>query len=312
MTLPNSLIEQLREEAISQLRGIEAFESVWGKRSKFFRDKLPPAGHVTRQSILDLGEHLSEAFQLEGKQDRSQGSLSSGGSVWEALVVWYLNLCMTGTRAVCFRGGKLCPQPIKDALSILHESTVLRSEPDVIIVSSEQLQVHPRTAKKGLLAPAANLVAQNHFASLGVVNLQCKTNWNDNAQIPMLWNMLYNQARKGAVISNGFTIGKSGYSLMNLGHFGYAFVTVPTQTKGPAGYKPTALEVLRVKSMTAGNYWGHPSKQAVCSCISQLFGFFTRNKNIFPNVADIGKDAAAAMNNPDTPPYDIKALLFPQ
>ena len=32
------------------------------------------------------------------------------------------------------------------------------------------------------------------------MNLQCKTNWNDNAQIPMLWDLIYNA--QGFKISN--------------------------------------------------------------------------------------------------------------
>jgi len=307
----NSLIEQIREEAVQDLLRIKAFKKDWKKRSSYLRSKLPPDGKISSRSLMELGQHLSPVFQLQGAKDRSQGSLSSGGSVWEAMVVWYLNLCLVGTRAVCLRGGTLCPQPVKDALSILHENTVLRSEPDVLIISSELLKSAPRVDRRADILPIANAIVGDHFSSLGIINIQCKTNWNDNAQTPMLWNMLYNQARKGAVIPNGFNIGRQGFSLMNLGHFGYAFATVPTQTKGPDGYKPTALEVLRVKSMTAGNYWGHPTKASVCSCLSELFTFFTRNRLVFPNVADIGVHAADAMNKKIEGQYDSEKLLFP-
>lgn len=306
-----SMIEQLREQAVQDLRRIKAFEATWAVRSSFLAGKLPPKDEVTRTSVLRLGDSLSAAFELLGKGDRSQGGVSSGGAVWEAIVVWYLNLCLAGTRAVCVRGGSLCPQPIKDALSIVHESNILRSEPDVLIISSEHLQTAPRVSNRRKLLSASNAIAENYFHSLGLINIQCKTNWNDNSQIPMLWNMLYNQARKGATIPNGFTVGCNGFSLTSIGHFGYAFATVPTQTKGPGGYKATALEVLRVKSMTAGNYWGYPSKNSVCSSLSELFQFFTRNGTVFPAIAEVGKHAADAIRSGGSADFNIGKLFFP-
>jgi hypothetical protein len=98
---------------------------------------------------------------------------------------------------------------------------------------------------------------------------------------------------------------------MNLGHFGYAFMTVPTQKKGPNGYKPMGMDVLRVKSMTAGNYWGHPSKNAICSCISEIFSFFTKNRHAFPNIADVGGAAAKAIESGCSDQLNVQKLLFP-
>lgn len=145
-----------------------------------------------------------------------------------------------------------------------------------------------------MLASASELLEES-FDKVGLVNFQCKTNWNDNAQIPMLWNMLYNQARKGAVIPNGFSIGRNGYSLKNLGFFGYAFATVPTQKKGPHGYKPENLDVMRVKTMSAGNYWGHPTRNGVCFSLGEFFNYFNRHSVVFPNVADVGRVAAESL-----------------
>lgn len=307
----SSLIEQIRELAIQDLLGIRAFKNGWADRRAFFAGRLGASKTLTREDIIRLGEVLSKGFAVIGAGDRSQGGVSSAGAVWEALVVWYLNLCLAGTHAVCVRGKKHAPSPVRDSLTILHESTILRSEPDVLIFSGKGLASLPRESSIAEAHKAVDKWCESNFSSLGVINIQCKTNWNDNAQIPMLWNMLYNQARKGAIIPNGFSIGKSGYSLMNLGHFGYAFMTVPTQKKGPAGYKPMGMEVLRVKSMTAGNYWGYPSRNAVCSCISELFSFFTRNRLVFPNVADVGSAAAKAMALHGTGLIDPEKLLFP-
>lgn len=307
----SSLIEQIREHAVQDLLGIKAFENGWEDRKAFFEKRLGSSDSVTRQDIIQLGEALSEGFSLKGSKDRSQGGVSSAGAVWEALVVWYLNLCLAGTHAVCVRGAKHAPSPVKDSLTILHESTILRSEPDVIIFSGKGLSDLPRESSLSKAHDAMDRWCASNYSSLGVVNIQCKTNWNDNAQIPMLWNMLYNQARKGAIIPNGFSIGKAGYSLMNLGHFGYAFMTVPTQKKGPNGYKPMGMDVLRVKSMTAGNYWGHPSKNAICSCISEIYSFFTKNRHAFPNIADVAAAAAKAIESGGSDQLSVQKLLFP-
>ncbi|MBK6750299.1 MAG: hypothetical protein IPG67_09880 [Acidobacteria bacterium] len=199
MTSP---IEQLRTEAVSDLFRLKGFGTHWNLRQEFFLNKL--AGATKKSDLIRLGDCLSGAFKLAGSDDRSQGSLSSAGSTWEALVVWYLNLCLVGTHAVCVRGGPLCPKPIKDALSVCFENSVLRSEPDVILISSKALaESTVADTRKNLLLKASDIVEET-FDKTGVVNFQCKTNWNDNAQIPMLWNMLYNQARKGALIQMAF------------------------------------------------------------------------------------------------------------
>ncbi len=290
-----TLIEQLRHEAVSDLFRLKGFGGQWKRRRKFLISKLPDSSR--KSDVTKLGDHLSDAFRLAGGSNRSQGNLSIAGTTWEALIVWYLNLCLLGTRAVCLRGAPLTPSPIKDALSICYESSILRSEPDVVLLSSEALAVAPHAKDRKDLLKQVDAIIDDSFSKTGVVNFQCKTNWNDNAQIPMLWNMLYNQARKGAVIPNGFAIGRNGYSLKNLGHFGYSFVTVPTQKKGPSGYKPNNLDVMRVKTMSAGNYWGHPTRSAICFSIAEFFNFFNRNPDVFPNVADVGKLAAASLES---------------
>jgi hypothetical protein len=283
-----NLVEQIRFLAVNDLFSLKAFGGEWLSRSRFFVSKLGKS--PKKQDFILLGDHLSSAFRLAGKGDRSQGSVSSAGSTWEALVVWYLNICLVGTNSVCLRGPKFCPKSIQDAMSVCFENTILRSEPDVVLISSNALLEVP--AQKSKPIEKADEIISESFDQTGLVNFQCKTNWNDNAQVPMLWNMLYNQARKGAVIPNGFSIGRNGFNLKNLGAFGYSFVTVPTQKKGPAGYKTSGLDVLRVKTMSAGNYWGHPTRSGVCFSIREFFNFFNRNSTIFPNVSDVGRKTA--------------------
>lgn len=39
---------------------------------------------------------------------------------------------------------------------------------------------------------ALNILVDRDANSIDINVIQCKTNWNDNAQIPMLWDMVYN------------------------------------------------------------------------------------------------------------------------
>ena len=285
----DNIIEQIRKIAVEDLFSLKGFGGQWSERRPFFVSKLGKS--PKKQDFILLGDHLSTAFQLAGKGNRSQGGVSIAGGTWEALLVWYLNLCLVGTNSVCLRGSKRCPQSIQDAMSVCFENTILRSEPDVVLISSNALLECPSQRNK-VIKKADEVISEN-FGETGLVNFQCKTNWNDNAQVPMLWNMLYNQARKGAVIPNGFSIGRNGFNLKNLGAFGYGFVTVPTLKKGPEGYKPNGLDVLRVKTMSAGNYWGHPTRSGVCFSIREFFNVFNRNAAVFPNVSDVAKSIAS-------------------
>ena len=97
--------------------------------------------------------------------------------------------------------------------------------------------------------------------------LQCKTNWEDTAQIPMLWDMIYNSESK----LNNVSVGINGLNPQSLGKFKYGFVTVPTGKRGEQ-VKPGLLKVLRVKNLTGGNFWGKPSETDVASSIKEFSG----------------------------------------
>ena len=87
--MTSNLIEQLRASSTQSLLKINKFKEGLPSRTAFIKSKL---GGRSRAEIIQLGNYLSEAFLLLGRKDRSQGGLSSAGAVWEALVVWYLNL----------------------------------------------------------------------------------------------------------------------------------------------------------------------------------------------------------------------------
>ncbi|MDB9969140.1 hypothetical protein OAE08_05705, partial [Gammaproteobacteria bacterium] len=101
-------------------------------------------------------------------------------------------------------------------------------------------------------------------------------NWNDNAQIPMLWDMVYSAKGFGRSV----TVGSKGRSIESFASFTYSFVTVPSQ-KDIAGYKVTSTAVNRVKHISGGNYWGLPNKQGVADSLNEFIG-----RNLIAHIPD--------------------------
>ena len=95
--------------------------------------------------------------------------------------------------------------------------------------------------------------------------IQCKTNWNENAQIPMLWDIIY-KTPIGRL--QGIKVGTPPYSIVYI-PFTYALVTVPTNRI--EGFKPTSVSVARVKNLSGGNYWGLESASGVALSLDYIF-----------------------------------------
>lgn len=297
------LSDQLRLFMLDHMFSVKSLKDRWELRSNYFQEKLgqPPWG---RNTVVNLGSNLSEGFQLVGRGERGQGGVSSGGKLWELLLVWYINLCLHGTNAVCVAGIKnFIPEPIREALTVTYDNSTLNTESDILVISSPHFSHSTEASTLQSLMSEINIIAETYYSSLGVINIQSKTNWNDNAQIPMLWNMLYDQARKGALIQDRFTIGSATYSLRGLSHFAYAFATVPTQQNIDRTFKPASTSVLRAKSMTGGNYWGRPRKNGIALSMSDFFQIFQNDSTAYPPVENIGLYAS---NNPEL----IKRLYF--
>ena len=311
----SSLIEQIRERAVKNLLDSASFGNNWSKRSKFLEDVLRSSASIDKHTIVGLGNHLAETFSLVGAGNRSQGSVSSAGTVWENLLVWYLNFCLAGTKAVCIKGLALCPDPIKNALTVQHQGVVVRSEPDILVISSDKLHSSPPEKSWTAVERKFEEIVKD-LGSVSIINIQSKTNWKDCAQIPMLWNMLYNQCYSGVGQQSGFGIGTGGYSLSSLQYFGYAFATVPTGEDAPDDFGVSTLAVLRVKSLSAGYYWGYPDKQSVCLNISQIFDHMHRQRDpkkgaSFPDITEIGKYMAEAICNGNSQFINKDKLLSP-
>jgi hypothetical protein len=121
-------------------------------------------------------------------------------------------------------------------------------------------------AAKERVGNRLNFIAEQRFADVAVTVVQCKTNWNENAQIPMLWDMVYNTKD---FRDPRIEVGIKSRNLSDLKWFAYAFVTVPTNRLEL--YKPTTLAVRRVHELSGGNYWGRETKSGVARSVQEIF-----------------------------------------
>jgi hypothetical protein len=264
-----SEVDSFRLEVMRQISKVPSFTNSWPVFQPQIRALL--GSSPTGQSVYDLGAHLGEIFKSKQVTGRSNSAVSQAGVVWECLVAWYMNFVLHGTDVIVVRPLKqFKPKTISDALSVTISNHKTNTEADLIAFSVP-------TSKKSAVEESlkANLALQeieqrisNNPQAVDVAVIQCKTNWNDNAQIPMLWDLIY--ATQTFRIPN-VSVGSNGASPSSFNRFAYSFVTVPT-SNGPFSAK--SLSTLRVANMTGGNYWGRDTMPGVARSIAE---FFTTN-----------------------------------
>lgn len=243
---------------ISNLNSLRKVWDVWQPKINSVLGKEPKG-----KDIFELGEKLSLIFQTYETDDRDQSTLSGGGAAWECLNVWFLNLLFWDTPIIVSRTNKtLVPECLRNALTVSFSSIPTNTESDVSI-----FKIPDSELLKSSKIMDINAHLENKLNEIDFVNLQCKTNWNDNAQIPMLWDLIYN-VRKFKV--SNISVGIKGVSPDSFSSFSYAFSTVPTVKKDK--FKKESTAVLRVKNLSGGNYWGHPTDQGIAKCINELAG----------------------------------------
>lgn len=255
------MIEGLRKKTLDAVFEMKTFSKCWwiwsdeiAKRTNNLSDP---------EKIYSLGDSLAEIFRLTGEKGRNQGSLSGGGAAWEGLVCWYLNTVMINSRAVVVKQRKkIIPTAIASAMTVTYKNVPTNTESDLSGItfpndpSILELDYDPR---------ALDDIVSRRISEFSLHNIQCKTNWNDNSQIPMLWDMIY-QFR--GMKTHSVHVGSRGYDLNDLAGFTYSFVTVPSQKKP---IKPNSMAVRRVESLSGGNYWGKPSQAGVAAGLSEIF-----------------------------------------
>lgn len=152
---------------------------------------------IDASKVLSIGDHLSEIFRTTGNAGRAQGELSGGGAAWESLVLWYINLCCAGSRVVAIKKKSQVPMPIRDAVTVSYGNLSCNTESDITVLVFPDRNIYTQdnplflTRSGRINYEVLNPSVGEHFNEFGVGIIQCKTNWNDNAQIPMLWDMIY-------------------------------------------------------------------------------------------------------------------------
>lgn len=295
MIMYNTIPDIFRREAIEALFGTTTFQNCWQTWQPVIQQLL--GANFTENEIINLGDHLSTIFRTTGGIGRGQGELSGGGTAWESLVCWYINLCTVGSRIVAIKKMSLVPNPIQDSITVNYGNFACNTESDLTLIVFPNLNDYNiDIAQLNLLNPVGqqilplrngklnklliNFLADRDFSHYEAGIIQCKTNWNDNAQIPMLWDMIYS--------ANGFpgrniSIGRNGYAISGLTRFTYSFATVPTNQRG--NYNPNSVSVKRVTNLSGGNYWGNTTTPNVARSLKEIFtnnyvnGFNTNIRN---------------------------------
>jgi hypothetical protein len=279
-----NLIEYIRQKSVEKLFDMNSFTHNWN--SIWRQDIATRLGqNFTPRDILNLGDSLGDIFRSTGVSGRGQDEVSSAGHTWEALVCWYLNICLAGSRVVVIKQHKtIVPEPIRDALTVLYGNFPSNTETDLIAItfpdnidytgdiqnlsnnaylSTANVRVFNRNNKlqfKSIL----DALSDRDFDNYEINVIQCKTNWNDNAQIPMLWDMIY----RAEGFAEQITVGRNGYNINRLNRFAYSFMTVPTVRLDKI--KSTSTQVKRVINLSGGNFWGYPTSDNIAQSIKEI------------------------------------------
>jgi len=276
-----NIIEYSRKLIVEDLFNTPSFHNVWPIWRKEIRNLTSIISPI---SYFNLGDNLVSVFRSTSEGGRTQSSLSAGGIVWESLVTWYLNLMCIGRRTLVIKHKRtFVPSPVRDAITVTYNNFDSNTESDVIAITfpnhddflrdKEELVLYDSQGNRVELymqngefkrEKVMDALCEKHFTSLEIHIIQCKTNWNDNAQIPMLWDMVYSAQGFGRNIN----VGKNGKSIKSVKDFSYSFVTVPTNSLDK--YSASSTAVLRVNDLSGGNYWGNPSRTAVARSVKEL------------------------------------------
>ena len=97
----DTIPDQFRKLAIENIFKTNTFQNCWQTWQPEINRLL--GNNYGENEIINLGDHLSDIFKSTGGGGRGQGELSAGGTAWESLVCWYINLCCVGSRIVAIK-----------------------------------------------------------------------------------------------------------------------------------------------------------------------------------------------------------------
>lgn len=266
-------LDEFRFGTLHNLARIPSFQKAWPTYRAAIVEIL--GDNPTGQDVFRLGDRLSDIFRANFAE-RSQSGVSAGGTNWECLVSWYLNFVCYGTGLVAAkRTRKNTPRVLSDSISVTLHGYSATTEADVLVYSVPGIET---SRIENLTVEDVNQLIEIDTNACSVAVVQCKTNWNDNAQIPMLWDMIYRSLT--FVEAASVRIGQNGVNPKSFRNTSikYAFMTVPTTSRDKI--KAGGVAVTRVSGLSGGNYWGYPTKDGVAAGFSDFLNcnfpeFFT-------------------------------------
>lgn len=269
-------IERLRKEVTSDLMCLETIKKVWPIWKPEINKHVSRSRAVTPKEIRNLGGQLFDIFKATSSGSRGQNDVSAGGVAWEALVCWYLNLCLLGSNTVVIKSKrKHIPSPISDCITVMYGSSPSNTESDLLAITFPDDPFLSRSFDGSFSALMEELetIVTTKFSDTELTVIQCKTNWNDNAQIPFLYNLIYELGS-----ARNVSVGKNSRVTSDYKKFSYAFLTVPTQKlSNIQNLSHTNVSVQRVRNLTGGNYWGLKSKSGVAYSLDECVNNNFRN-----------------------------------
>ena len=246
-----------KKNYLNSLSKIPTFSKVWGAWSKNIENELQPCNG---ENLFNIGDKMREIF-FATNEGRGQKDVSGGGNVWECFVTWYLNLVFWNTPLMAMKmSKKFVPEVLFNCIAVTIANNTSNTESDILVFNVP----HYEEFKGNNVNDLNNFITQN-IQKIKLWVIQCKTNWADNAQVPMLWDLVYSSS----INRSNVTVGNNGLSPSSLGDFRYAFVTCPTQ-KNLSKFKHNSVNVLRVKHLTGGNFWGTNTKSDIARSIKEL------------------------------------------
>ena len=286
-----SFIEQYREAAVTHSMSKDSFKELFPTFQQEFQ-QFNPLDFIKftkiSEKIRDITGKAGNVWLAKQPQPNTSAArtklrnaaVSRAGKSFEFLITYYLNLGFIASNAVVTVPTKdLIAECFKDCTAVTFRGqSTQTSEIDnyvIIFPDSEQApelhkKIQPLT--KNDLKKHITEYSEKYFCDIQLGALQLKTNWNDTAQAPTLWNIIYELAKNKQLNNTGVQVGNNGWYLHDLKEFTYSFITRPTQD--PNSFTATGTPVARVGSLSGGNYWGCSTKPAIAKKISDIYGIF--------------------------------------
>ena len=241
----NSIPELVRKDYVNSLFN-QTFIDVWEK-AYLEKVKQVLSPELNGDKVFALGDHLRDVF-IAGKntkkissssKDESQKENKEAGEGWERLCIWYLNLCSCGSRLVFRKWNKSVPYQIRNALTVKYGNFNCNSETDIIGIvfpdkkefltefnSTSDLNIYgkkyPVFNDDNLNDEILPMLVEKYINEIEIGVIQCKSNWNENAQYPMLWDLIY---KNYLSLDSNLSVGQNGYTIRDFKKFSYSFVT---------------------------------------------------------------------------------------